>query len=74
MTVGAGGVYEIECEMLRERIGGSVVLLVLGGRRGSGFSVMATGEALPPSISPSMELCARWISHRSSRIRGCCGG
>lgn len=53
MSVGPGK-YDAECTQVRESTDAvGVVLAVVGGDRGSGFSVQATGEvlaALPGSL------------------------
>jgi hypothetical protein len=41
MAIGAGK-YDPECTALQEKLGGGIILLVIDGARGSGFSVTAT--------------------------------
>jgi hypothetical protein len=45
MALGPGK-YDDECTTARERTGGQVILIVLGGERGSGFACQCTEEML----------------------------
>lgn len=40
------GKYDAICTQVREETGGSVLLIVLGGIYGSGFSVQATADVV----------------------------
>jgi len=46
MTIGDGGRYDARCEDLQRALGGSVLLLVIGGGAGSGFSLCVQPEDL----------------------------
>jgi hypothetical protein len=45
MTIGPGK-YDDVCTMVREQVGGQVVVIVLGGNRGNGFACQTGVETM----------------------------
>lgn len=67
MSLGPGGKYDRECELITASVGSdATVLIVLGGRRGSGFSMTINGQKVNPmgamrAVADSMEHVAKQI-------------
>jgi hypothetical protein len=74
MPIGEGGKYDAECEEIRKRLGSQgVLLIVLDGPKGPGFSAQATFEILA-GMPELLRITADSIEKDLRRVQAKAGG
>lgn len=69
MSLGPGGRYDKECELITASVSSdATVLIVLGGTRGSGFSMTINAQKVNPLRA--MRVVSDALEHVARQIRG----